>query len=72
MAQLNIEKIQFALSGALSPDALTWNEQEMYLEQLMEQASAPTPEQKAFFAARGDAAIHPLTPVPAPENRRSS
>ena len=41
-----------ALRGRLSPDALTAEEQEAYVDGLLEQARDGTPEQEKFFARR--------------------
>ena len=47
--QSNIAK---ALRGRLSPDALTAQEQEAYIDGLLGQAREGTPEQEKFFAHR--------------------
>jgi hypothetical protein len=44
--------IAAALRGQLSPDALTAEEQEAYIDGLFEQAREGTPEQEKFFAQR--------------------
>lgn len=41
-----------ALRGRLSPDALTAEEQEAYVDSLLEAARDGTPEQEKFFARR--------------------
>jgi hypothetical protein len=41
-----------ALRGRLSPDMLTAEEQEAYIDGLLEQARESTPEQEKFFARR--------------------
>ncbi len=45
-------RVRRALSGRLDPDALTAEEQEVYVDELIDIASAPTSEQDAFFAQR--------------------
>ena len=57
---MSVEKSRFfdqsrivaALSGKLSPDALTVGEQESYVDALFEASRAGTPEQQRFFAER--------------------
>ncbi len=57
---MSIEKSRFfdqsrvveALSGKLSPDALTAGEQEAYIDSLFDAARSGTTEQRKFFAAR--------------------
>ena len=44
--------VRAALQARLSPDELTGEEQEVYVEDLLLAASEPTSEQKAFFRER--------------------
>ena len=48
----NYADIRDALEGRRSPDELSGEEQELYIEELIATASTPTPEQQAFFAER--------------------
>lgn len=50
-------RIVEALNGGLSPDALTAEEQESYIDGLIEQARSGTPEQDKFFADRRAAGL---------------
>ena len=53
--QFTYTHIREALEGRRSPDALTGEEQEVYIEDLLVAASGTTAEQDAFFAARKQA-----------------
>ncbi len=48
----NYQRIQEALSAEISPDELSAEEGEVYLDEFMETLSQVTPEQEAFFADR--------------------
>ena len=50
--QFSYAHIREALEGRRSPDALTGEEQEVFVEDLLAMAADPTPEQEAFFIAR--------------------
>nr|WP_070959726.1 hypothetical protein [Hyphomonas sp. Mor2] len=50
--QFTYAHIREALEGRRSPDALTGEEQEVYVEDLLTEAAGSTADQKAFFAAR--------------------
>lgn len=45
-------RIREAMEARRSPDTFGAEEQQAYLEELLAAASAPTPEQEAFFRAR--------------------
>lgn len=46
------QHISAALAGALSPDALSAEEQEVWFAQFAEDVTAPTSREQAFFAER--------------------
>ena len=50
--QLTYAHIRDALEGRRSPDALSGEEQDVFVDAIMEAASKPTAEQDAFFEAR--------------------
>ncbi|MEL7041884.1 MAG: hypothetical protein AAGL90_10185 [Pseudomonadota bacterium] len=50
--QFTYTHIREALEGRRSPDALTGEEQEVYIEDLLVEAAGQTAEQDAIFAAR--------------------
>jgi len=51
------EHIRQALAAARSPDALTGEEQAVYIDELLTAVSTETPEQAAFFETRRDAGL---------------
>ncbi|MEO1019388.1 MAG: hypothetical protein AAFY56_17105 [Pseudomonadota bacterium] len=55
--QFTYAHIRDALEGGRSPDTLTGEEQEVYMEDLLATAADPTPEQQAFFKARKRAGL---------------
>jgi len=55
--QFTYAHVRDALEGRRSPDALTGEEQEVYVEDLLAAAGEPTPEQYAFFEARKQASL---------------
>lgn len=55
--QFSYAHIREALEGRRSPDALTGEEQEVFVEDLLAMAADPTPEQEAFFKARKGAGL---------------
>ena len=55
--QFTYTHIREALEGRRSPDSLTGEEQEVYVEDLLAAAAEPTPEQSAFFKARKAAGL---------------
>lgn len=50
-------RVRQALGGTLSPDALSGDEQVVFLDALLSAAAAETPEQAAFFDARRKAGL---------------
>lgn len=55
--QFTYAHIRDALEGRRSPDALTGEEQEVYIDDLLAEAEGGTAEQDAFFKARKKAGI---------------
>jgi hypothetical protein len=53
----NYAHIREALQARRSPDALTSEEQAVYVDELMDIAAAETPEQAGFFAGRRKAGL---------------
>lgn len=53
----NYVHIREALQARRSPDALTSEEQAVYVDELMDIAAAETPEQAGFFAGRRKAGL---------------
>jgi len=51
-ANFNYADVRDALEGRRTPDELTGEEQELFIEELLQLASMPTPEQETFFAER--------------------
>ena len=50
--EFNYARVRQALAGALGPDALSGEEQIVFVDELLAAAAGETPEQKAFFDAR--------------------
>jgi hypothetical protein len=53
----NYAHIREALHAGRSPDALTSEEQAVYVDELMDIAAAETPEQSEFYASRRKAGL---------------
>jgi hypothetical protein len=53
----NYAHIREALQACRSPDALTSQEQAVYVDELMDIAAAETPEQAVFYAGRRKAGL---------------
>lgn len=50
--EFTYEHVREALDGKRSPDALTGEEQVVFIDELLSEAAEDTEEQKAFFEAR--------------------
>lgn len=50
--EFTYEHVRDALNGKRSPDALTGEEQAVFIDELLAQAGEETPEQKALFETR--------------------
>lgn len=56
-ADFNYAQVREALKGRRSPDALSAEEQAVYIDELLAEASEATPEQQTFFAKRRKAGV---------------
>lgn len=56
-SDFNYAQVRDALKGRRSPDELSAEEQAVYIDDLMAEASEATPEQQEFFAKRRKAGV---------------